>query len=429
MRKRTVLLYDLARTLYGAAAFYWFFMFFIVISELSGVSLHPAVPALGLALIYAAGYITTGKGIGFWQYAGLQALVTAAGAAFVFWCMGFGNADLKLKISTVVLYVITAVTSAVAASAEIKPGALTIRFDCCVVMCTIILIAGHYMEMPLLPYSVAMLLLAMAAIAVTLTVMRADDREGAPGAAGRAVPFVLLIIICLISGAAYLFAAGGAKKFTEALVAAVKAVAGAIGAALTFLWTQWTRFCAWLARLFPDRDFIPEVITPDQPDAVELPEAVEPSRFGIIMAWIMTSLLVLAILVAVFFALKNIRFKRKSRMRLDNRKAVRRGGLASGIRETFRKLKERLSYRIACIKYRNTAAGLLAWCESKVPRAERCRKGESGPCFLLRIAAGRAEEEEKALAGLAALVERDFYSSRKSMVPPELKAAVKRCRF
>ena len=98
MRKRTVLLYDLARTLYGAAAFYWFLMFFIVISELSGVVLHPAVPALGLALIYAAGYITTGKGIGFWQYAGLQALVTAAGAAFVFYCMSFGNADLKLKI-------------------------------------------------------------------------------------------------------------------------------------------------------------------------------------------------------------------------------------------------------------------------------------------------------------------------------------------
>ena len=428
MKKSTVLTYDLARALYAAATFYWFFMYMIIISELQGVTLSPAVPALGMAAIYAAGYIATGRGIAFWHYVLLQAAVSIAGAVVLFWCLGYGAADLKLKISAVVAYLIASIVSAIAASAEAKPGALTIRFDCCVVMCTILLITGHYTAVPLLPYCMALLIVAMAAIAVSLTLMRADDRGEAQSAAGRALPFVILIVIGLISGAAYIFAAGGAKRFTEALVAAVKAVAGAIGAAITFLWTQWTRFCGWLARLFPERDIIPEPVQ-QQTEQIDIPQTAEPSRFGIIVAWVMTSLLVFAALAAIFFALRSIRLKRKKRLKLDNRKAVRRGGLSEGLKAALRRLAEKLRYKAACIRYRNTPAGLLAWCEAKVPRTQRCRFGESGPRFLLRLAEGRPEEEKRALTHLAALVESDFYAKEKTQVPSDLRSSIKRCRF
>ena len=429
MRKSTVLLYDLARALYGAAVFYWFFMFLILIFELQGVKLSPAVPVLAMAAVYAAGFIATGRGIGFWQYAGLQAVVTAAGTVFLICCLGLGESDTRLKVFAAADLIIASIVAAIASSSEVKPGSLTIRFDCCVLMCTIILIAGHYTDMPLLPYCVALLLLAMAAIAVTLTVMRAEDHEGVQSAAGRVLPFVLLAIIGLFSMTAYLFAAGGAKKLTEAIAAAFKAAAHAIGAALAFIWTQWTRFCAWLATLFPDRDIVPDPLTPEQQSMPDIPQPTEPSRFAVILVWVLTALVAVAFLVAVYFALRNIRLKRKGRLRFNNRKAVRRGGLLEGLKAAFSMLKEKLRYSFACIRYRNTPAGLLAWCESKVPRSDRCRKGESGPGFLLRIADGREEAEKTALTGLASLVERDFYSAEKTAVPPELKAAVKRCRF
>ena len=429
MRKPTVLICDLARVLYGGAVFYWFFIFLVIISGIEGVRLSPAVPALGLAAVYAAGFICSGKGMAFWHYAAVQTAVTAAGAVLLICVLGRGPADLKLKIFSAVVYVITAGIGAGASAAEIKPQSLTIRFDCCVVMCTIMLLAGNRTQIALLPSCMIMMLLSMAAIAVSLVVLRAEDRGQAQGLAGRALPFVLLLLIGLISLAAYYFAAGGAQKLTEALVAAAKAVLGAIGSALVFLWTQWTRFCAWLASLFPQRDFVPDLVPQEQTDLGPVPEATEPSRFAAIVAWVMTALLVLLIAVAVYYALRSIRLRRRDRLKLDNRKAVRRGGLGEGIRDALAGLYEKLRYRFACVRYRNTAAGLLAWCEYKVPRAERCRRGESPRAFLTRIAGGMDEEEAKALNSLAALVEKDLYGREKQPVSAGLKAAVRRCRF
>ena len=429
MRKSTVLICDLARALYGAAVFYWFFIFLVMISGVQGVKLDPAVPALGLAAVYAAGSICSGKGMAFWRYAAVQTAVTAAGAVLLFYVLGFGPADLKLKILSETVYVITAGIGAGASAGAVKPQSLTIRFDCCVVMCTIMLLAGNRTQIDLLAQCIAVLIISMAAIAVALVVLRAEDRGQAQGIAGRALPFALLALIGLISLASYYFAAEGAGRLTEAVITAVKAVLGAIGSALVFIWTQWTRFCAWLAGLFPQRDFVPDPVTPEQTDLGPVPELEEPSRFAVIVAWVMTALLVLLLAVVVYYVLRNIRLKRKDRLKLDNRKAVRRGGLAEGIRAAVRGLCEKLRYRFACVRYRNTAAGLLAWCESRVPRADRCRRDETGSAFLMRIAGGREEEEAKALNSLAVLVEKEFYGKERQPVPAGLKAAVRRCRF
>ena len=93
------------------------------------------------------------------------------------------------------------------------------------------------------------------------------------------------------------------------------------------------------------------------------------------------------------------------------------------------KLAVKLRYRVDCIRFRNTPAGLLAWCERHVPKAGRKLPSETGSQFLLRLAEGQDGVSSEALRTLAALLEKAFYSPSRAEADPALCSAVRKCRF
>ena len=428
MKKSSLILYTAARICFASAVFYWFFLYMGIVSGAGSISLSPVCPLAGIAVVYIAGLIVTGKGIRFWPYVALQALITAAGTVWIVLSLSSDPKDATLAVFTAIAYVITAGISAKAAAGEISQQPLTIRFDISVILSALLLLTGHYKELPLLPGGMGLLLAAMLLIVIALTVMRSGEGAGLGSAAGRVLPFVLIVIIGLATAALYLFAAGGAGKLTEFIISAVKAVWGAFVAALAFIWAQWTRFCGWLSRLFKPGEYIPEPIDV-QPDEVPVPDAAEPSAFAVAVLYIMTALMVIALLVAVYTMLRNIRLRRKGRKKLNNRRVVRKGSSMGGLKEALGRLAAKMRYRFACARYRNTPAGLLAWCERKASRKEKKQREESGMQFLRRLASSREGEEKEALTALADLVEKDFYSGTRSAAAAGLCSAVRRCRF
>ena len=428
MRKGVVILYTAARVMFAAAVFYWFFLYMGIVSETQGIGLSPVCPLLGISAVYIAGFAASGRGVRFWPYAALQAVVSAAGAAWTVWSVRSDPRDIRLTVFCAIAYLITAGISARSSAVEIRQQSLTARFDVSVILCVLLLLTGHYTELALLPNAVGLFLAAMLLSVIALTVMRSGDGAASGSAAGRVLPFVLIVIIGLVSLVLYMFAAGGAGKLTGALLAAIKAVWHAAAAAIAFVWTQWTRFCGWLSRFFEPGEMIP--VQPDTPpEDLLLPDYAEPSRAAVIVLYVMTALLVIALLAAVYYALRNIRLRRKDRGKLNNRKVRRKGSSLDGLKAAAGRFAEKLRYRLACARFRNTPAGLLAWCEKKVSKSEKIRTAESGPQFLLRLASSRGGADKEALTELAELVEKDFYSSGRSSVGADLCAAVRRCRL
>ena len=201
-----------------------------------------------------------------------------------------------------------------------------------------------------------------------------------------------------------------------------------IAVCAAFLWSKWVAFCNWLATLFEPGENIPVNITPaeDQPD---IPDVTEPSQTSVIILYLLTALLVLALIAAFIYAVRRTKLKRVKIGKLNNRQAVRQGGLMDGLREAFSAFREKLAYRIDCMRFRNTPAGLLAWCERHVPRNDRKLPSETGPQFLLRLSEGQSGESSAALKTLSGLLEKAFYSPDTAGADQSLCAAVRRCRF
>ena len=115
--------------------------------------------------------------------------------------------------------------------------------------------------------------------------------------------------------------------------------------------------------------------------------------------------------------------------RLNNRLAVRKGSASEGLGKALSALAVKMKYRLDCMRFRNTPAGLLAWCEGRVPRADRKRPDETGPGFVLRLAEGQSGSAADALKRLAELLEKAFYSPASAEADPALCSAVRKCRF
>ena len=429
MRRGTNLLYAASRILFSAAVVYWFMLFFVMITGPESCSLNVVYLLAGLAAVYTAGQIASAKGIAFWPYAALSAVLVAAGIAALNYGLHSEPDILRLRILTSFAYAVAGGLTAKAAASDPKAELLTIRFDVCVVLSVAMLLTQYNRGKSEATAGLALFLASMLAIVACLALMRSGDDASAQSGAGRVIPYVMIAVTAVLSFGLYKLGSGGAKSLAEGIIAGIKAAWHALGSALLFIWTMWTRFCAWLASFFPEQQEtspLPENITPVAPD---IPDAAEPSKAAVIVLYIMTALVVLAALYAIYQMFRSIRLRRKGVLRRTNRKIVRKGGGLEGLRAAFAALAEKLRYKAACIRYRNTAAGLLSLCEARAPKAAALRKGESGQQFLRRIASALDGKEKEAVTELAELVEKDFYSGGKSVPSAELCKNIKRCRF
>ncbi len=425
MKKSVAFIYAAARVLFSAAVFYWFVIYMLIVAESESFSLSVAYPLAGYAAVYIAGQFAASKELAFWPYAAIAAAVTAAGLAATELGISVAPENVKLRVFIGFAYAVASGLIASAAVKEIKTERLTIRFDVSVVLCAAMLLTQRYLPRPETATSVALLVAAMAVIVVALTLMRSKDNASAAGLAGKAVPFVLIALSGLVTYVLYVLGSGGAKSIADAIVSGIKAVWGAITAALAFLWGLWTSFCSWIASLLPAGEAKPQPENTVRPDQ-QIPDVSEPSEFAVIIMYVMTALLIIAAVAGIYLALKNIRFRRKNISRRTNRTAVRTGGSGS-LKEALSRLWARIVYKFTCIRYRNTAAGLLAWCESKAPKGQEKVQGESGAHFLRRLSVSLAAPDAEALDQLASVVEQSFYSKKAPAVGPELCKRVRSC--
>ena len=426
MKRSTHLVYAAARVLFSSAVFYWFVVYILIVAEAESFGLSALYPLAGFAAAYLAGLFAASKELSFWPAAAIAAAVTAAGLAAMELGMDVVPDSLRLRVFSGFVYAVASGLSARAALKDMSAEQLTLRFDISIVLCALLLFTRRYLPLHGSDRALWLIIAAMVVMVTALTLMRSGTDAVSASLAGRAVPFVLLVLAGFVTYILYILGSGGAKSLADLIVSAAKAVWGSVTGLFVFLWTQWTRFCTWLASLFPAGEAKPQPENTVRPDQ-QIPDVSEPSEFAVIVIYVMTALLIIAAVVGIYLALRNIRFRRKSISRRTNRRAVRSGSASAGLKAALAKLKERLVYKLTCIRYRNTAAGLLAWCESKAPKGQEKLQGESGAHFLRRLSVSLAGPDAEALDQLASIVEQSFYSKKAPAVEPELCKRVKSC--
>ena len=428
MKRSAYIVSETASALFLAAVWSWFFYFCVFIAMPGSAKLSWFWPVLLFAAVYAIDRFLSRRGIKVLLYIALQIVLAAAGAAVLELAVSLPEGSAGLRAYMAVFFTITVVICAKTCVNDPSQASLMHRFDIALILAAVMLLLDHFMPQSVMHSCLAVILISLFVTILALTAIRTEKNAAVGSGAGRVLPFILLAVIALVAAGVALFLSGGAGTITAAVIAAVSWFFGLIGKGLGFLWSQWVRFCAWLATLFPDREGGGEIIIdPDKP--IDIEPAGETTRASIIVLIVLTAMLVIGVIALIVWSLRNVRLKKRAARVFAEKDAVRAGGGLDALKAAAEKLLTKLRYRIDCLRYRNTPAGLLAWCERKAGRKDKRLCAESGSGFLLRLAEGRADEEKQALTTLAGLVERSFYSRSKASADAALCRAVRSCRF
>ena len=429
MRRLAVYISELALAVFLAAMWYASFCFCALIAQPSFVQLSPLIPVVLYIAVYTADRLILRKGPGMLFYVGAQIVLSAIGAGVLQLFMKVPEGSLGLRVYAGVFFAIFVAVCAATSASELGAGSLMHRFDICLIVLAVLVFMDQYADLMPAKAGFVLLLSEMVLLLLALTLIRSEKNAAIGSRSGKAIPFILLAVVVLLAVFVSTVLSGSAQSITGAVLSAIKWAAGAVGAGLSFLWTQWTRFCAWIATLFPEgepRNIVPEEIPAERP---ELPPQAEPSQASIIVLYVLTGLLAAALLGALIYRLSKLKVRKRSRRIIADHGGVRSGGGFDEIKKLLADLAGNLSYRFTCIRLRNTPAGLLAWCEAKVPGSMKRARSESPVHFLERIAAGLEASQSEALKNLAVLVERSFYSREPQKADPALCRAVRSCRF
>ena len=444
MKRSAAAAYFISRTAFACAVFSVFVPFWAVVLQAESADILPLWPFLCIAIVFAAGLLLKRTGMTLLKYTAVQIVLTAAELVFLWFMIKAPSDALRFKAFVLVTFAIDAGICAGAAVSDIKTGSLMHRFDVCILLLVVTLIAGGYSDLPSISSALFMTFAALILLLISVVVLRTETRKTSGNKAGIIIPIIVFVIVL---GAAVLLgqvAAGGVQTAVSALASGIKAVGGAIASAAVFLWGRWITFCNWIASYFEPGEEIPLNIEENE----RPPETVDPQEFSpasVIVLYILTALLIAAVVTAIILYLK----KRSVKMRLigirDNRAAVRSGGFGASLKDLVQKISDRIRYRYNCIRFRNTPAGLLAWCEARATGKKRRLDSESGPEFLRRLAEAvegngrntgsgdeyslQLSESRNALSELADLVERSFYSSAAPAADRELCRKIRSIRF
>ncbi|MBR5730666.1 MAG: hypothetical protein IKX89_01805 [Firmicutes bacterium] len=428
MKKSTALISGISRSAFAAAVFCAFEGFFALVAEVPDAYISPVWPFLCFGILFAFGSLARAREMRPLVYTGLVIIIAAAGLAALQLLFDVPGDALRFRALMSLCFAIDAAVIARSAVSDSTTAVYTHRFDACMIVLMLTMLAGHYLNVRAVPSAMVMSLTALVLLLAAVTASRIEKNGASGSRAGALILIVLFIAVAAAALLAGVFGTAGAGSAAAGIVSGIRAVFGAIGAGLAFVWSQWKRFCAWIATFFEPGEYVPsDIEVPDDPQ--DLPEPAELSHASAVVFYVLTALVIAAVLYAVIRALSRARFRRSRGHKADNRTAVRSGGMWASLKEMMGELKRRISYRAACIRYRSTPAGLLAWCEARSRGRLRKLPSESGEAFLRRLAVHCTEEDRAALLRLSDLVEQSFYGREEPVVDAALCKAVRSCSF
>lgn len=412
----------------------WLFCLSKIQNECSVMRISPALMAAFLLCAYLLSRALTSRGISLSLYVLIQLLLSAAGVLLLLRTMHLSPGGSGTRVLMCVIFAGGVFTSAALAVEPPKLSSLVTCFDVVVLFALILLLLGRFLELPALEPA---LWTCVAAIAASLGALIAGrvEREGSRAsvrgspAAGRALIAGVFALMAAAAALLTAFASGGVRSLSEAALAALKWCWGLVVSAAGFVLGLLERFIMWLSQFVNDD---PAALG-GMPAAPQMPGGDYEMEELTLPPWLGYAALALCAAVLVLLLLRLRRERTASRTVLRRRHTsveMRQSGLSRALRELWSRLCRALRYRADCIRFRKTPAGLLAWCERRVPKSERRALSESGSQFLLRLSASASgAEQSAALKELSKLVERSFYSAHPCAVSPELYKTVRKCRF
>lgn len=411
----------------------WLFAMTILENNCTFMRFTPELYVLFYLGVYALDVLMVRKSVNLAVFVGLQ-LLLAAVSVWLF----IQLAEIEpFHTGTVIFMGIFTVggvfACAYTASDPVQPKNLIFYFDSMVVLMILMLIFDHAMELFMVSSTLIMCFSAMALSMLSLIsvrVIREDKmpKQKANHIAGRIMVALVVILILAFTAILVLFASSGAQSLSQALYSGFKWVIGTLASWGRFFMEKLETFLLWLIQFLPKDNY----------DTLEESAAVsmEGGTSSGVQIPIPRYFFYLAAVIALIWLLKFLLSMRKEDAGRDketpiiNTDAKRSGTLFSGLRMLLQDIGAWLRFHADCIRYRNTAPGLLLWCEKHVPKAKHRKTGESGPAFLLRLSQGELNEtQQNALIQLSHLTEQSFYSPAPVSVPDEICKAVKSCRF
>lgn len=413
----------------------WLFCLSKIQNECQVMRMNTVLTAAFLLCAYLLNRAAAARGMSLSLYVIIQLAMSAAGICLLLGTMELSPGGMGTRVLMSVIFAGGVLASAALAMEPPKLHSLVTCFDVMVFSALILLFLGRVLELPALGTALWTCIAAIAAALGALIAGRVE-REGAGAsvrgspAAGRALIAGVFALMGIVTALLSAFAAGGMHSLSEGVLAAVKWCWGLVVSAATLLLGLLERFIMWLSQFMSDE---PAVLEP-MPAGPQMSGGDYSMEEMTLPPWLGYAVLALGAAALVWLLIRMRRERAGGRTVLRRRRPsggeVRKSGLARALRELFAGLRGTLRYRMDCIRFRKTPAGLLCWCERRAPKAARRAQAESGSEFLLRLAGlGVSAEQSAALETLAGLVERSFYSARPAVVDAELYRAVRRCRF
>ena len=358
MRRIAVIISELASALFLAAVWCAFFYFCVLIADPAHVALSPVWPAVLCVVVYAVDRLARQRGMSALLYIGLQIVLAAAGAAVLELAVEIPSGSTGLRAYIAAFFAITVIICA--RTTEKDPGQPTLmhRFDIGLILAAVMLLIDHFAKKSILPTCLGLIILSLLVTLAGLTALRTEKNAAMGSGSGRILPFILLAVIALVAAGIAVFLSGGAGSITAAFIAAVSWFFGTIGKGIGFLWGQWTRFCAWIATLFPEGEPGGGYID-DKDVPVDIEPAGEATKASITVLYALTVLLIAGVLFLIIWRLKNVRLKRRAPRAIMEKDAVRTGSFGDGLKTALEAFMEKLRYRLDCIRYPGRASCLV----------------------------------------------------------------------
>jgi len=431
MKRSTELICGAAIVLFLVSAAGWMLCLSKLNTDFTAMHIQFVFLALYALAAYGVNCLLMRRGVALQLYAAAQ-LVMIAGAVFVFIkSVSLEPFVLRTMLINCIMFSLVIPISGFVAYEAPKPSSLQLIFDVGASLTVIMLLLANFIDLPAAgPTAV----LGIAALLLTLLAL-ISERAGrfhagqesvkGSGISGKLLIGVIFAAVVGLTAVIAAVASVGIRKFSAALVAALSWTWHLIVSILKWTYHVIEAFLLWLSQFFrPEAvEVLPDAaMAPTQNVEIEQMETVLPP--WVTWAGIAIGVVLLALL---FWKLRKHKFSRVQKVIIRKPTMARRENNASAaFRDLLRRLSAAMRFRMHCILKRNTAPGLLVWCERRAPKAEARKIGESGEAFLRRLAElpGCA-----VLLELAKLVETSFYAPQSPNVPRELCRAIRKIKF
>ena len=419
MKNTPRLLSGTAMVLSYCAFLFCFFALTYLENRCLSMSLSPLPPIVYLLAVWFLDAFLAKKNCPLSVFVGLQ-LALAAG--FIYLLLRCAVMEPFHLGSAIFLSIFAAGgVFACAYAAEESPGQknLTFYFDSVITLMIILLLADHFLPMFLVPQ---VLTVSAAALAVNMAALASGHRAAGERRLGlcpqKLLPAILVGVILLLAALFVIFAATGTQSLSLAIWQAMQAVGRALWAVGAFFMKQLEAFLRWLITFLPDPGS--DVM---EGDAMAIPGgdgsvsggSVRIPRYLYYIAGGVGAALLLKFLLSMLHERAGGTEKDSFPLADSRRSAPESTG-----KRLLREVLEHIRYLILRFRLRNTAPGLLLWCQRHTPKELRRAPGESGPAFLRRLGARLSMDS---LAELAGVLEVQFYAPSGACAPMGRAAA------